>query len=429
MKLLSSIQRYEATIKSVEQISDWCDPNKFDEIMQLVLAALNARDAVQAALKKEYFKDEYFVPNNRLKKIIELDDRLRTKAKNITQFFQKEKKYQLADWRESVQPDTEGWWWRLDEIAPPQNSDYLWGSLWIFSWTSNFTLLVTIVTRFLGAEAGLIGGTAAILLSIISQLQPITEISKAANKSVEELPQKLKSLRFHKQKVKVGTTLFITLCLSSFYFSLPKISQIFNDKGLRNWKQQNLAAAEQDYLTAISLSPDNAPAHYNLGSLYEEFQEFDKAKKQYHRAIRSNEPQPYNNLGRLYIREKQYSQAAYLLEKGLSLSKNQEVYPEVKYSLFKNLGWARLKQNRHEEAQKYLRAAIGFANSPEAKDYIPNPGAAHCLLAQVLENLEKKQASAALKQWEKCVQFGSRENADEDAWLHLAQEKLNKVNK
>ena len=73
MILLSSIQRYEATIKSVEQISDWCDSNEFIEIMQVVLAALNARDAVQAALKKEYFKEEYFVPNSRLKKIIELE--------------------------------------------------------------------------------------------------------------------------------------------------------------------------------------------------------------------------------------------------------------------------------------------------------------------------------------------------------------------
>lgn len=105
------------------------------------------------------------------------------------------------------------------------------------------------------------------------------------------------------------------------------------------------------------------------------------------------------------------------------LAEEKNSTPEIKYSLFKNLGWARLQQGRYEEAQQILQAAIGIARNPDTKKYIPNPGAAHCLLAQALEKLKQPKA---LEQWQQCSQFGSRLNADEDTWLHLAKEKLSK---
>ncbi|MBN3906672.1 MAG: tetratricopeptide repeat protein [Nostoc sp. NMS1] len=125
----------------------------------------------------------------------------------------------------------------------------------------------------------------------------------------------------------------------------------------------------------------------------------------------------------MYIQEKKYPQAAALLAQGLVLAEEKKSDLEIKYSLFKNLGWARLQQGRYEEAQQTLQAAIGIARNPDAKNYIPNPGAAHCLLAQVLEKLKQP---TALEQWQQCSQLGSRLNADEDTWLHLAKEKLSK---
>ncbi|MHC5730826.1 MAG: hypothetical protein ACYTXY_43335, partial [Nostoc sp.] len=113
-----------------------------------------------------------------------------------------------------------------------------------------------------------------------------------------------------------------------------------------------------------------------------------------------------------------------LLQNGLVKANEQNSSPEVRYSLFKNLGWVRFEQGRYEEAQKTLQAAIGIANNPEVAKYIQNTGAAHCILAQVME---RQKQPTALEQWQKCCEQGSTLNADEDAWLHLAQQKLKKA--
>jgi len=88
------------------------------------------------------------------------------------------------------------------------------------------------------------------------------------------------------------------------------------------------------------------------------------------------------------------------------------------------LGWVRFEQSRYEEAQQILQGAIGITNNPETAKYIRNPGAAHCILGQVLE---RQKQPTALEQWQKCCQLGSTLNPDEDTWLHLAQQKLKKA--
>jgi hypothetical protein len=72
-----------------------------------------------------------------------------------------------------------------------------------------------------------------------------------------------------------------------------------------------------------------------------------------------------------------------------------------------------------------LKAAIGIAESAETAKYIPNPGAAHCLMAQTLEQLKSKQPTA-LSEWIQCSKLGSKSDADEDTWLYLANQKLSK---
>ena len=131
-----------------------------------------------------------------------------------------------------------------------------------------------------------------------------------------------------------------------------------------------------------------------------------------------------SNTSPIYIKDKKYPQAAVLLTKGLNFA-NQPNFdkPELKYSLFKNLGWVRFKQGRYEDASLNLTAAIGISENPEASQYIRNPDAAHCLFAQVLEK-QKQSNQKALYQWDKCVRLGSRINPEEDEWLHLARQKL-----
>ena len=129
-----------------------------------------------------------------------------------------------------------------------------------------------------------------------------------------------------------------------------------------------------------------------------------------------------NNLGRLYIVEDQdYATAAALLIEGRNQLEEwsddalcTNVEPSIiRYSLLKNLGWARLKQERHAEAEGYLQEAITLDNQLAA---------AYCLLAQVLER--EDQMAQAQSTWSACLAFGIESNPDEDRWIYMAQQRL-----
>jgi tetratricopeptide (TPR) repeat protein len=407
-----TLKRYEVSLKSLDKVD-------FD--IEQVLTVFNARDAVQQALK-----DEKSIPNSRLQKVIELDEHLRNNAERITRAINGKTADKLQSWRESIQPSAEAWWWKLDAIAPhPWDIwDWLWISLSIAGWTANISLLVNIATRFLVSGVGLLGAAAVTLPSILALLQAGSQFTKSGQEGFDKLLDKKIPKQYH-QEAKLVSTLMMSGSLVIFWFALPSISDMYNHNGLKNYDEKNLGTAEQDYLRAISLNADNVDAHYNLGNLYEEWQDLEKAKKEYQLALSGDLPEAYNNLARLYIREKKYPEAASLLKKGLVLAQKENSTPEIKYNLFKNLGWVRLEQGRNEEAQHNLQAATGITKNREAVKYIRNPSAAYCLLAQVLE----KQKQTALEQWQQCAQLGSILNPDEDNWLHIAQEKIHNKTK
>ena len=224
---------------------------------------------------------------------------------------------QLTHWLESVHPSQESWWWILESITPAPHPwdtwDWLWKCLTIIGWTANLSLLVNIATRFLSAGIGLGGASAVILPSILALLQANSSVTKSGQEGFEKLLDKLNVPKQFQQKARLIPTFIMSVLLIIFWFSLPSISDIYNRNGRRNRHQGYLGIAEQDYLRAISLNSDNVEAHFNLGSLYEEWQDWKKAKKEYNIAVAGDLPKAYNNLGRLYIKEKKYPQAAFLL--------------------------------------------------------------------------------------------------------------------
>ncbi len=416
-QLDTTLKCYEAAIESLKQAGSSIE-------VKQVLEVLKARDAVQVALK-----EQKIIPTSGLKQVIELDSALREQAELITKAVNCKTIEQFAQWRESVCPPAEAWWWKLESLAPPHPWDvwdWLWKGLTVAAWTANLSFLVNIATRFLSGGVGFGGAAAVILPSIFALLQASSELTKAGQEGFDKLLEKLNISKQYREEAKLVSAVLLFLTLISIWLSLPLISNLYNRNGLKNYTERNLGEAEQDYLKAIALNADNVDAHYNLGNLYEEWQELEKAKKEYQIAVAGNLPDAYNNLGRLQIQDKKYPQAASILAKGLLLAQKQNSDPELRYSLFKNLGWVRLEQGRYEEARLTLQAAIGITNNPEAAKYISNPGAAHCLLAQALDKQKKPKA---LEQWQKCCQLGSRLNPDEDTWLHLSQEKLSKAGK
>ncbi|HEY9599496.1 MAG TPA: tetratricopeptide repeat protein [Cyanophyceae cyanobacterium] len=188
--------------------------------------------------------------------------------------------------------------------------------------------------------------------------------------------------------------------------------EIYNNRGLENYLAQRVPQAISDFSKALELDPDFAETHYNLGSLYEDLRDFDRARSEYRLAILGGLTAAYNNLARLYILEKDYAAAVDLLLKGLKLAQ----LDAEKSALQKNLGWARLEQGRYAEAKAELLTAI---------DLDRKQAAAYGLLAQALEGLGEKVE--ALVAWENCLRYASSYRPDEDTWIDLARQRLAKL--
>lgn len=333
------------------------------------LEILSARDALQRALSAESQ-----VPVDILWQVVQLDSQLKKRDAKLTKVLD------LAECRASLPNPPQDWWWNLNRAG----FDWLFKGLRVIAWTASLGLLADMVTRFLSGGVGVIGASAVTLPSILALLKARSELTEAGKEGWEKLLTRLK-IRLHwREGAKFGSTLLLSGLMLGFWGTLPWFSQRYNQWGLENYESGRLGTAEQDFLRAITLNRDNLDAHYNLGNLYEDLQEFDSARKQYQLAAKGDIPDAYSNLGRLYIRDKNYPQAIALLERGLQLAEEQNSFPEVRYSLFKNLGWARFEQGRDDLALPVLQAAIGTtASYPEAAKYFRNPGSAHWGASQI----------------------------------------------
>ena len=204
--------------------------------------------------------------------------------------------------------------------------------------------------------------------------------------------------------------LMLTVGIGGWQLGLPELASFFNNKGFENYKANRLADTQQAYELALSVDPKSRTALYNLGWLCEEVQDFECAKAKYLQAAKLGLPAAYSNLARLYIVEKKnYPAAVHLLWQGLKFAEDDR----VKYSLLKNLGWARLKQARYSEALQHLDAAIKL-DSETAGTY--------CLKAQVLEGMKKTKE--ALPQWKSCLKYADSQEFDEDIWIGMARQRL-----
>ncbi|MGD1715914.1 AAA-like domain-containing protein [Hydrocoleum sp. CS-953] len=193
----------------------------------------------------------------------------------------------------------------------------------------------------------------------------------------------------------------LLLSLATFRLLFPKLHQQLNDCGVDNYLAEQYQPARFYFQCALLLKPNYKKAHYNLGSTYEKLHQLDKAKSEYHIAIESQLSQVDNNLARLYILEKQYSEAIELLEQGFQ-KKNAENDPVVRYALLKNMGWALLEQERYTEAETYLREAIELMNTRAI---------AYKLLARLLE--ARGDTEEARDIWQQFRQYALNESPHE----------------
>ncbi|NER27575.1 MAG: tetratricopeptide repeat protein [Symploca sp. SIO1C4] len=401
---LSSYQKALSTIKESQTLK-----------IEQVLAVLNARDLLQDALAKS---ENLSIEDQQ--ELVELDIVLKKQAEKIIKVIN------LAEYRTSFQPCEQKWWWKLEREVPPHlwdRWDWLWRGVTVGCWTVNLAVLVDIVPRFLTAGTGVVGAVAVAFPSFLTLLQAKSELTETGKKAFEKFLNRLRIPPHYHEEARLVSILLLLGFLLSFRGLFPFFSDWYNQQGLKSYRNRELAGAEEKYLQALKLNPDNFKAHYNLGIIYEDLQEFEKARMSYQFAVKGNLVKAQNNLARLQILAGKSELAIPLLWQGLNKTE-AELPLRVRYSLMKNLGWALFKQKQPEQAETILKAAIGLASTPEGLEQIKTRSSSHCLLAQVYQ--QQKQDSKALEQWQECFNLGSIFNPDEDKWLGLAHQALKK---
>lgn len=171
----------------------------------------------------------------------------------------------------------------------------------------------------------------------------------------------------------------------------PKDDEIYNNLAVACQVTQDFNCAIENYQKAFKLKPNAWELHYNLGNFYDEQGQYDQAEQQYKLSIKYGKNQPMNavnNLSRLKNIQEKYSEAAQLALEGLKGTSD----PVWQAALYKNLGWARFKQQRYAEAKDYLQKSVKLDSRRVD---------AHCLLAKTQEALG--DLDNARTHWEVCL--------------------------
>ena len=397
-------------------------------LLEAILAVLVTRDALQ----KELAKAE--VSTGNLLEVSKLDSKLREQIKQLPQKVTWQVRHylltQLETMRAFTNPSSNSWWWFPNiPVHSWDKLDLAWETLTFIWLASIFSLFVDIASRFVSGGAGLgIGGSFAVICQSILALAGGGTLTQTGQKTVESTLKKWGIPKHWWQETKFGAASLLLLFFIGFRLCLPRIAIRYNNFGFQDYQNGQLDSAESKYKRAVELNPNYTEVHYNLGLLYEDLQNLKQAQTQYSLAVQSGFPPANNNLARLYILSDKVPVAVNLLLKGIYQLENEPKFrqiegkEQVQYSLLKNLGWARLKQERYAEAKDALEAAIKIEN-------IPKQASAYCLLAQAIEKLDHSQ-----KAWQQalvnCLEYPiNRHNPEEDEWVYQAQQKQTKRKK
>ena len=349
------------------------------------MEVLTARDAVQAALNEE--------PLNSAKSratVCKLDSRLKKLEKAIASAGS------LPEWRESLQPPESAWWWFFQPpLNPWMRLDWLWNALTISALALSASLIVTTLQSL--AIKGL---TWQQSFGAILQGAGLAAIGSGAltSEGQEKVRNILKKTgvpeRFQSEATLV-VSLIVLGGVWSLYNFLP--GRLY-ENGLENYQLGELSEAEENFLQALQLDPDDERINIALGEVYESLGDLDRAIAQYKQALSSGNPQAFNNLGRLYIdridpilkRKNKVLAETYLrmgLQRALTSNAKQEFTDEelvnIKYQLYRNLGWALLEQKKYPEAESALKTAIEFDNQIDKLQI--GSYMSECLLAKLYE--------------------------------------------
>lgn len=393
-----------------------------------VIDVLVKRDSLQSLLS-----EPSKLTASELKEIESLDRSLKEQKNVILQVPN------LDALRSLIKPPESNWWWYFSSRW--DNWDWLWNGLTIAALTVSLSLVVNTSSRILSGGANSENTLYVVGQSVLTLMAGGGALTQVGQKSYEKILIQLRIPKEFWQETSCGLSWLLMVSLLGINAALPSWAHKVNRNGLENFDNKRIESAKADFQRAIAMRPNYGEAYYNLGWLYEELNDLDKAKMQYEVAVQSD-PQRFdsaityvkalNNLGRLYILKKEYGTAVHLLRKGFdrfnalglqdrdgkNMSKEQR---DVYYSLYKNLGWARLMQESYDVAEARLKMAIKIDT---------NRSSAHCLLAQVVDAKFPQEPAKSLDLWRTCIAVVTPRDLakpEEDEWSALANKQIEKI--
>lgn len=143
----------------------------------------------------------------------------------------------------------------------------------------------------------------------------------------------------------------------------PNYAEAHGNLGEVLRRQGNWAGAIQEYKTAIEIQPDYAVHHFNLGLAYNDAGQYDESIAAYKRATELDQAyfKAFNNLGFVYLQMGELDLAEAALVHGIKIN-SQDQY------LHKNLGRVSLEQGNASAAVADLQEAVRLAGeSPFAE--------------------------------------------------------------
>jgi tetratricopeptide (TPR) repeat protein len=230
-----------------------------------ILNILLARDRIQTALT-----ETYLITDNILNILQELDNILRKKQATIAPI--------IAQLRPDFNPDTKNWWWLL-EVPKIDSSwhkyDLLANGASVTFLTISLGLIGEIGSRFLSGGSDILGGFLISFQSILTLLAAGGVLTKTGQETGKNLLARFGIQEQYWQEIGAGLSFLLMLSIWGLRLSLPTVATWYNHWGWSHYQKGDLSSAEEDYQRALSLNPDDAEAHFNLGLLYEELQDFE----------------------------------------------------------------------------------------------------------------------------------------------------------
>lgn len=364
----------------------------------MIIDILIARDSVHNYLQKE----TYSLRIDKLIEIRSLDEKLKQQLLKQEQLIS-QNYLELEELKYLRSPISEAWWWDFKKpIHILDRFDWLFNLGTLFCLGFSFSITIELISRILEGEGDLVLSLVAACQASITLWIGKTFLTKNPGEIINKIITKILNLGKISKYLHAELSFIIAfvIAISTLLFRvsyIPYLSDQYIIEGNRSLHNNNISEAFRNFQKAVNLDPQNIEAKYKLGEIYDQTSLTKKAKTLYELGIVEGYAGAYNNLGRLLIKEGEYDQSKQLLLRGFSIvsaieekikqsnindiSKNYlEDYLSTKYSLLKNLGWVNYKQGNNDEAKLYLEKAI-----KQEKELSEERGAAHCLLAEVLQ--------------------------------------------